>query len=99
MDTQNNAGKLVSRRQYVFDTDVRGQTFSYFIYGLAYARQNALRAILKTIAKGDLSLESALLRRWGIRRSELATTLPHDPVRPPELHEGADPDDFWFNKE
>lgn len=66
MVSQNNAGSESSRGQYLSDFDLRGYTDAEICNWLSYTRPQRFRALVEAISKGDKSLETKILRRWGI---------------------------------
>lgn len=68
MDTQNNAGSSMSFGQFIRDFDILGRplAFNHQFRTFAYTQPEALRALAKAITQGNTTLESQILRHWGI---------------------------------
>lgn len=90
MDPQNNARSNLEEGQLLLNADVRGWTVTYFLNWLSYTRPNTFAAMVKALSRGHKSSESEILRRWGIRRSDVAPALSHSSIRVSDVSPGSD---------
>lgn len=76
MDTQDHVGSGFVSSQQFRNLDVLGRTLAQDGGGrIAHTFPQAFARLVKTLARGDEALEDQILRRWGIRRDDLETTL------------------------
>lgn len=68
MDTPNHARSEPSERELLRDINLRRWNLAVDLERLGYARTDAFEELVKAIAKGSRTLETQILRSWGIWR-------------------------------
>lgn len=81
MATSDNVGEFVSSEQRVYRVELTGREFAILFWGTRYLEAERLEPLAKAIAEGDRASQGEILRGWGIRRSELASTFSRRVIR------------------
>lgn len=81
MDTSSDAGEELSSGCLFRYVDLRGHSASYVCHWLSYSKPVAFAELAKAISRGNSSIESAILRVWGIRREDVQAALSCGVVR------------------
>lgn len=83
-------GKSSEEGQLFRNVDLRGKSASYVCQWLSYTKPVAFYELVKAISRGNRSVESKILRSWGIRREDVEAALPYGSFRLSDVSERAD---------
>lgn len=92
--SQDFARSEDEHEQLFRNVDLRGKSAGYVCQWLSYTKPRAFAQLAQAISRNDSSLTYAILRRWGVRREDVAAALSSDFVRGTDLREWPDAEKF-----